>query len=239
MVPERKMKGTSGASSFASARARTPSKRGIEKSERIACGFFARRARFMSSSTSMRSHETSNPPCSSARSASSMSVSESSTNRTWIGVLSMSLLRCRRSLHGVLPVEGQREEEYRPVADLGLGPDAPAVTVDDALDRRQTDAGPRIVARRVQALERPEELVRISHVEARAVVAYEESRPSLVLQGADLDPRLFLLGGEFPGVSEEVLQDDAQQMRVGVRAHPLPDRNLHRAARIPLLQFAH
>src|SRR5690242_7489997 len=193
----------------------------------------------MSSSTSMRSQETSNPPCSSARSASSMSASESSTNRTRIGVLSMSLLSDRRGLRGLVPVEGQREEEDRPLAGLGLGPDAPAVTVDDALDRRQTDAGPRIVARRVQALKCPEELACVGHVEAGAVVAHEEGRPPLVLQGPDLDLPFLGLGGEFPRVSDEILQDDAQQMRVRLRAHPFPDRDLDRAARFALLQFAH
>src|SRR5437899_3342689 len=108
------MNGTPGASSFERRSASIPSKRGIEKSERIVCGFDEPRARFRSSSRSTRSHETSNPPCSSERSASSTSASESSTKSTWILVLSKGLLPDRLVIGGLLRCDLQREEEDRP-----------------------------------------------------------------------------------------------------------------------------
>src|SRR6266568_4284164 len=89
IVPETKMKGTPGLISRTTRSARMPSKPGIEKSERTACGFEDRRARFRPASAWTRSHETSNPPCSSARTESSASSSESSTNNNRTGVLSI------------------------------------------------------------------------------------------------------------------------------------------------------
>src|SRR5712671_4393731 len=158
IVPDRKMKGTPGASSFARRNASIPSKRGIEKSERIACGFDEPSTRFRSSSRSTRSHETSNPPCSSERSASSTSTSESSINSTWIGVLSMGFLD-RAGVDGLLRGERQREEEHRPLTQFRFGPDASPMPVHDALNRRQPDAGAGVLACGMKALKRAEELV--------------------------------------------------------------------------------
>src|SRR5258706_27060 len=143
MVPDRKMNGTPGASSFARRSASTPSKRGIEKSERIACGFDEPRARFRSSSASTRSHETSNPPWSSERKASSTSTSESSTNSTWIGILSIGL---PDRPGGLLRGERQREKEHRSLAHFRFGPDASPMPVHDTLDGRQPDAGAGVFA---------------------------------------------------------------------------------------------
>jgi len=61
-----------------------------DASARLAEFFFEdRRARFRPASAWTRSHETSNPPCSSARTESSASSSESSTNNNRTGVLSI------------------------------------------------------------------------------------------------------------------------------------------------------
>src|SRR5216117_2490007 len=207
------MNGTCGASSFARRSASTPSKRGIEKSERIACGFDEARARFRSSSRSTRSHETSNPPCSSERSASSTSTSESSTNSTWIEVLSMGLFADRLFVGGLLRSERKREEEDGAPADLRFGPDAPAVPVHDALHGREPDAGSGIFGCGMQPLERAEELVGIRHVEARSVVADEKGPAPAILQGADFDAWPGRLRGELPGVPDEVIEGGPQQMR--------------------------
>src|SRR6266568_836962 len=162
------MNGTPGASSFDRRSASMPSNRGIEKSERIVCGLDEPRARFRSSSRSTRSHETSNPPCSSERNASSTSTSESSMNSTWIGVLSMGLSPDRPFVGGLLAGERQREEEHGSLADFPLGPDAPPMPVHDALHGREPDAGPGIFGCGMQALKRAEKLVGIGHVEARS-----------------------------------------------------------------------
>src|SRR5712691_1837175 len=230
------MNGTSGASSFTRRSASIPSKRGIEKSERMACGFDEPSARFRSSSRSTRSHETSNPPCSSERSASSTSTSESSMNSTWIGVLSMGPFH-DRPIGGLLAGDRQREEEHGSLADFPLGPDAPPMPVHDALHGREPDAGPGIFGCGMQALERAEKLVGIGHVEARSVVADKKGRASAILQGADFDSGLGRLRGELPRVSDEVIEGGTQQMRVALGVHPFPDRDFHRAAGLALLEL--
>src|SRR5882762_7553162 len=231
------MNGTSGASSFERRSASIPSKRGIEKSERIACGFAEPRARFRSSSMSTRSHATSNPPCSSERSASSTSTSESSTKSTWIRVLSMGLFTHR--FLGFLRGGLEREEEDGPLADFRFGPDASAVPVYDALHGREPDAGSGVFVRGMQALKRAEELVGIGHLETRTVVADKIGRASAILQGTDFDAGLGRLRGELPRVSYKVIEGGPQQMRIAFGAHPVPDRDFHRAAGLALLQLAH
>ena len=76
----------------------------------------------------------------------------------------------------------------------------PPVPMDDALHERQPDARPLEIRRPMQPLERTEKLVRVLHVEPRAVVPdviRRELRPGHV--AADLDPRARLLTREFPG----------------------------------------
>src|SRR5882672_7327729 len=233
------MNGMPGASSFTRRRASTPSKRGIEKSERIACGFDEPRTRLRSFSRSTRSHETSNPPCSSERSASSTSTSESSMNSTWIGVLSMGLFPDRLGIGGLLRGDRQREEKHGSLADLPFGPDAPAVPVHDALHGRKPDAGAGVLGCGMQALKRSEKLVGVSHVEARPVVADKKCRAPAILQGADFDAGFGRLRGELPRVSDEVIEGGTQQMWVALGVHPVPDRDFHRAAGLALLQLTH
>src|SRR5437899_791412 len=233
------MNGMPGAISFTRRRASTPSKRGIEKSERIACGFDEPRTRLRSSSRSTRSHETSNPPCSSERSASSTSTSESSMNSTWIGVLSMGLFLDRLGSGGLLPGDRQREEKHGPLADFPFGPDAPAMPVHDALYGRKPDAGAGVLGCGMQALKRSEKLVGVGHLEARPVVADEKGGAPAILQGADFDAGFGRPRGELPSVSDEVLEGHPQQMRVALGAHPVPSRDLDCAAGIALLQLTH
>jgi hypothetical protein len=61
-----------------------------------------------------------------------------------------------------------------------MGPDAPAVLQNDALYGGQADAGAfKIVA--VQTLEGREQLVRVEHIEADAIIADKESRAAVHL----------------------------------------------------------
>jgi hypothetical protein len=73
-------------------------------------------------------------------------------------------------------VRRKREEECRTFAELRLRPDFAAVLMDDALDDRQSHAGPRKLGLRMQALERREQPMRLSHSEADAVVPDEVHR---------------------------------------------------------------
>src|ERR1043166_6415717 len=94
----------------------------------------------------------------------------------------------------------EREVEGGAVVGGGVGPDPAAVAVDDARGGREADAGAVEVGRAVQAVERREQLVGARRVEAGAVVA-DEVRAG---EGAELDPRRVALGGELPGVAQEV-----------------------------------
>src|SRR5260370_19472792 len=134
-----------------------------------------------------------------------------------------------------MPPPGEREEEHRALAGRGIGPDAPAVPVHDALYRGEADAGALVLVRRMQALEGAEQLVGIAHVEAGAVVAHEEGRLLPVAQQADLDARLPGLGAELPRIADQVLQRRAQQARVGVGLHAVPHRDLDLARRLAAL----
>ena len=64
--------------------------------------------------------------------------------------------------------------ERRPFARTRFRPDAPAVTVDDALDGCQADARAGKLGGGVQALECAKHLVGIRHVETRAIVTNKE-----------------------------------------------------------------
>src|SRR5215470_4332417 len=129
----------------------------------------------------------------------------------------------------------QREVKGGSLTETAFGPDAPAVPVNDALDRRQTDPGARELGGGVEALERPEELVRVGHVEADAVVANEEVP---VLGAAELDLADRLLPGELPRVLEEVGQRDAEEARVGARVELAVGAKLDAAVRLRRLELA-
>ena len=88
------------------------------------------------------------------------------------------------------------------------------VTADDAGDGGEADAGALEVLVAVQAVEGVEELVRVVHVEARAVVADEEGL--LLRVPAEVDDGRVYLGGELDGVAEEVFEGDAEELGVGV-----------------------
>src|SRR5690606_22835761 len=94
---------------------------------------------------------------------------------------------------GILP--WQDEMEGSTVAGFGLGPDPAAVARQDAAHAGQADAGARVLAGLVQALEHPEQLAGVGHVEADAVVADGEM-VAAVGGGlvAHLDDRRFAVG---------------------------------------------
>src|SRR3954447_19121013 len=67
-------------------------------------------------------------------------------------------LASRRFAGGELRVRRQREAERASAPRLTLGPDATAVVLDDPLAHGQSDAGARVVAVAVQAVERLEDV---------------------------------------------------------------------------------
>src|ERR1700691_5990108 len=92
--------------------------------------------------------------------------------------LARSSSRCRSEPWGCsrFPVPSQGEIESGSVINLRLGPDTPPVLLNDALHRRQAHTGAFKFLFRVHALKHAEELLRILHVEAGAVVTHEHHR---------------------------------------------------------------
>jgi hypothetical protein len=83
----------------------------------------------------------------------------------------------------------------------------------------------------VQSLERAEQLVGIGRIEAGAVVAHVEYRFPVRLAAPDFDGGGLAAAGELPGVVDQVLESDAQQMRIGRHGHVRGDGDLHRPRR--------
>src|SRR5262249_19630736 len=88
----------------------------------------------------------------------------------------------------------------RALVHSGLGPDAPTMTMDDALHNRQTHPCPFVIFGAVQALKHAEEFVRIGHVEAHPVVPDKIDLLSLLLATADRDYGYLALAGKFERV---------------------------------------
>src|SRR5918997_106833 len=130
-----------------------------------------------------------------------------------------SLARLRR------PSSPEGEEEGGALADVALGPHHAPVTLHDALDRREPYAGALEVLRRVQALERAEELGRVGHVEPDPVVADVVDRAPV--RDAELHDGAPLLLGELERVAQQVLERDPQQAGVAGSREALRDHELH------------
>src|ERR1700722_11165573 len=105
------------------------------------------------------------------------------------------------------------------LTDFGISPDGPIVAPDDALHGRQPDAGPREFRLGMQTLKYPEQLRCERHVEARAVVPDEIAGFTPLGPGAKFNGGVRAIGGEFPSVAQQVLQDDLHQGRIGIDDH--------------------
>src|SRR6202171_3448951 len=83
-----------------------------------------------------------------------------SVSLTSLGLSSTSRISARWS---AMNLSLRREVECCPPVDRRLGPDTPAVTLDDALHDRQADAGAFEILDAMQALEYAEQLVGVLH----------------------------------------------------------------------------
>jgi hypothetical protein len=112
------------------------------------------------------------------------------------------------------------------MVDLAVGPDPAAMDLDDPVNDREPDAGALELARRVEPVERREQLARVPHVKARGLADQVED---LVDRPA---------GGIVVGPASQRLRDRVQELdlELGVgRNHPVADRPQH--GREPLLAF--
>lgn len=87
---------------------------------------------------------------------------------------------------------------------------------DETLYSGQPDACALELTRRVEALERREQVVGRARVEAGSVISDEEGMLSVGDAGADLDVSLGALARELPGVADEVGEDHMQERWVGL-----------------------
>lgn len=91
-----------------------------------------------------------------------------------------------------------------------------AVTTHDAPGRRQSDADAGEFVLPVHALERLVETSAVRHIETDAVVGHADRRLTVDLGRRDADLRRLHRTGEFPGVVEQVTQQDFNHRRVTV-----------------------
>src|SRR5262245_28140004 len=98
----------------------------------------------------------------------------------------------------MLRLEG--EVERRALIDVRLGPDAAAVSIDDALHYGQPDAGAVEFTVVVETLECAEQFSGVSHIESRAVVTDVKHACDTVRRGTDFDARMWSLACVFPRV---------------------------------------
>src|SRR5438093_1586472 len=90
-----------------------------------------------------------------------------SANFTSLGLSSTSKIS---TASGMMAPSLEGEVEGGALIGLGVGPDASAVALDDALHDGQADSGPLVLLGPVQPLEDAEQLVGVAHVEADPVV---------------------------------------------------------------------
>src|SRR3546814_3920742 len=140
-----------------------------------------------------------------------------------------------RLLEHVRP-RSEGEVEGGALAYLAGRPQAPAVLVDDPLNGGEADAGSGKLAGVVQALKGAKELVGMCHVETRSVVADEIGVLPLVAAAAELDAGRRAPGGELPGVAQQVLQSDLQQLGIAPYDHGRLDHEVRHPVRRVRLQ---
>jgi hypothetical protein len=132
---------------------------------------------------------------------------------------------------------GKRKREDCSSIDGALSPNASTVTVDEPLDYGQADAGTRVVSFSVQALEHTEQLAGVGHIKTGSIVSHIVRRPVLAFSLPECDGRVRMLAREFPGVAEQVIQDDSQQSSIAVTNYARLNEKRYIAIRFLLTEF--
>ncbi len=100
----------------------------------------------------------------------------------------------------------------------------------------KSDPVPLKLVLRVQPLKRAEEIGGIGHIKPRAIVADEEDRLAIILPCAKLDARGGLLTRELPGIGQQVMKRDFQQLTVSLGSGAFHDGKLHFSIRFAVAQ---
>src|SRR5579863_5067676 len=111
-----------------------------------------------------------------------------------------------------------------------VGPYLAAMTGHDPVHDGQPDAGTFELIRGMQTLEDAEELLRIAHVEARAVVAHVVHRLISLTERPELDAGRIPAAAEFKRIGEQIDQYLLNQRRIAPAVGELPDLNHGRRA---------
>src|SRR6266446_6780652 len=118
-----------------------------------------------------------------------------------------------------------------------LRPDAASMPRNDPMNRREADARACELRLSVEPLEWRKELVGVCYIESGAVVAYGEDRLGAPLLPTEYDARIGPLGRELPGIPEQVVADDRDEMAVAPRDKPLGDLDGDLARRLSPTQL--
>src|SRR5258708_24868298 len=90
----------------------------------------------------------------------------------------------------------------------------------------------------MESLEGPEKLAGVSRVESGAVVTNEIGTGAVEMRLAELDAGRWVLRCEFPGVAQQILEDQTQQARLRCGFEAILDPVLHPALRLGLLKLS-
>src|SRR2546422_185752 len=145
-------------------------------------------------------------------------------NSTSFGLSSTRRISTMFSVMSDVSVE--RKGKRRALVDGRLGPDAPAVAMDDALHNWQAHARPVVLVGAVQALEHPEEFADVLHIKAYAVVLDKIDALATGLAAADFDHRHLPLARKLEGVGAQIDQDLLEQDRIGLTQGQVADRDV-------------
>src|SRR5919202_2155045 len=148
-----------------------------------------------------------------------------SANSTSLGLSSRSRISMVWSGMGRLSL--QRKVKRGAAVGLRIGPDTPAMAVDDALRDREAHSSACIVLGTMQPLEHPKEFVGVAHVEADAVVAHKVDRLPALLAPPHSDAGHVPVGGKFEGVGQQVDEDLLQQGGVGLAGREIVKDDVH------------
>jgi hypothetical protein len=108
----------------------------------------------------------------------------------------------------------QPKIECRTSINGAFRPNAAAVPMDDPLNRRQSHPRSREVVRVMEALEGAEEPLGVGRVESSAVVSDEIGKVPVAMRLPKLNTSGFTLGGEFPGVPDQVFKCNSHKMGI-------------------------
>src|SRR5438105_5045055 len=100
-------------------------------------------------------------------------------------------------------LQSHRKIKCCSLIDRGLGPDAPAVAVENTLDDRQSHSSPLVILGAVKSLEHTKEFMDILHIKADAIVFDEIGAVAVQGVAADLNAGYLPLARKFERVREE------------------------------------